>query len=38
MTEFYREYLAVAVLMLAAIGMVAAMLGVGRLVRPSGVG
>ena len=35
MTEFYREYLAVAVLMLAAIGMVAAMLGVGRLVRPS---
>ena len=35
MTEFYREYLAVAVLMLAAMGMVAAMLGVGRLVRPS---
>ena len=35
MTEFYREYLAVAVLMMAAIGMVAAMLGVGRLVRPS---
>ena len=35
MTEFYREYLAVAVLMLAAIGMVAAMLGVGRLVRPN---
>ena len=35
MTEFYREYLAVAVLVLAAIGMVAAMLGVGRLVRPS---
>jgi NADH-quinone oxidoreductase subunit A len=34
-TEFYREYLAVAVLMIAAIGMVAAMLGVGRLVRPS---
>jgi len=34
-TEFYREYLAVAVLMMAAIGMVAAMLGVGRLVRPS---
>jgi len=34
-TEFYREYLAVAVLMLAAMGMVAAMLGVGRLVRPS---
>ena len=35
MTEFYREYLAVAVLMLAAIGMVTAMLGVGRLVRPN---
>jgi NADH-quinone oxidoreductase subunit A len=35
LTEFYREYLAVAVLMLAAIGMVAAMLSVGRLVRPS---
>ena len=35
MTEFYREYLAVGVLMLAAIGMVAAMLTVGRLVRPS---
>jgi NADH-quinone oxidoreductase subunit A len=35
LTEFYREYLAVAVLMLAAIGMVAVMLGVGRLVRPS---
>jgi len=34
-TEFYRQYLAVAVLVLAAIGMVAAMLGVGRLVRPS---
>jgi NADH-quinone oxidoreductase subunit A len=34
-TEFYREYLAVAVLMLAAIGMVAAMLTVGRLVRPT---
>jgi NADH-quinone oxidoreductase subunit A len=34
-TEFYREYLAVAVLMLAAIGMVTAMLGVGRLVRPN---
>jgi NADH-quinone oxidoreductase subunit A len=34
-TEFYRNYLAVAVLMLAAIGMVAAMLGAGRLIRPS---
>lgn len=35
MTEFYRDYLAVAVLMLAAIGMVAFMLGFGRLIRPS---
>ena len=35
MTEFYRNYLAVAVLMLAAIGMVAFMLGVGRLIRPT---
>ena len=35
MTEFYRNYLAVAVLMIAAIAMVAAMLGAGRLVRPS---
>ena len=34
MTEFYRDYLAVAVLMAAAIGMVAFMLGVGRLIRP----
>ena len=34
MTEFYREYFAVAVLMFAAIGMVAFMLGVGRLIRP----
>ena len=34
MTEFYRNYLAVAVLMAAAIGMVAFMLGVGRLIRP----
>lgn len=35
MTEFYRSYLAVAVLMVAAIGMVAFMLGFGRLIRPS---
>jgi NADH-quinone oxidoreductase subunit A len=34
-TEFYRDYLAVAVLMGAAIVMVAAMLGAGRLLRPS---
>jgi NADH-quinone oxidoreductase subunit A len=34
-TEFYRNYLAVAVLMGAAILMVGAMLGAGRLVRPS---
>lgn len=35
LTEFYRQYLAVAVLVGAAVVMVAAMLGVGRLVRPS---
>jgi NADH-quinone oxidoreductase subunit A len=34
-TEFYREYLAVAVLIGAAALMVGAMLGVGRLIRPS---
>jgi NADH-quinone oxidoreductase subunit A len=34
-TEFYRQYLAVAVLILAAGLMVGAMLGVGRLLRPS---
>jgi NADH-quinone oxidoreductase subunit A len=34
-TEFYRNYLAVAVLIGAAILMVGAMLGFGRLVRPS---
>jgi NADH-quinone oxidoreductase subunit A len=34
-TEFYRNYLAVAVLILAAVGMVAFMLGVGRLIRPT---
>ena len=34
-TEFYRNYLAVAVLIGAAILMVAAMLGLGSLVRPS---
>ena len=35
MTEFYRQYLAVAVFVVAAFAMVGAMLGVGRLVRPS---
>ena len=35
MTEFYRQYLAVAVLIGAAVLMVGAMLGAGRLVRPS---
>ena len=35
MTEFYRNYLAVGVLIGAAILMVGAMLGFGRLVRPS---
>ena len=34
MSEFYRQYLAVAVFVAAAIGMVAAMLGVGSLLRP----
>ena len=34
-TEFYRQYLAVAVFVVAAMGMVAAMLGVGRLLRPT---
>ncbi|MDQ1533769.1 MAG: NADH-quinone oxidoreductase subunit [Actinomycetota bacterium] len=34
MSEFYRQYLAVAVFVVAAIGMVAAMLGVGSLLRP----
>lgn len=35
MTEFYRQYLAVGVFVAAAIGMVGAMLGVGRLLRPT---
>ena len=35
MTEYYRQYLAVAVFVGAAFAMVGAMLGVGRLVRPS---
>ena len=35
MTEFYRNYLAVAVFIGAALVMVGAMLGVGRLLRPS---
>jgi NADH-quinone oxidoreductase subunit A len=34
-TEFYREYLAVAMLIVAAGLMVGAMLGLGRLVRPN---
>jgi NADH-quinone oxidoreductase subunit A len=34
-TEFYRQYLAVAVFVLAALLMVGAMLGVGRLLRPT---
>ena len=34
-TEFYRQYLAVAVFVVAAFGMVGAMLGVGRILRPS---
>ncbi|HEX5588246.1 MAG TPA: NADH-quinone oxidoreductase subunit A [Acidimicrobiia bacterium] len=35
LTEFYRQYLAVAVFIGAALVMVGAMLGVGRLIRPS---
>ena len=35
MTEFYRQYLAVAVFIFAALGMVGAMLGLGRLLRPT---
>jgi NADH-quinone oxidoreductase subunit A len=34
-TEYYRQYLAVAVFIAAAFVMVGAMLGVGRLIRPS---
>jgi NADH-quinone oxidoreductase subunit A len=34
-TEYYRQYLSVAVLILAAVLMVVAMLGVGRLLRPT---
>jgi len=34
-TEFYREYLAVALLIGAALLMVGAMLGLGRLLRPT---
>jgi len=34
-TEYYREYLAVALLIVAAMLMVGAMLGLGRLVRPN---
>ncbi len=35
MTEFYRQYLAVALLLGTALLMVGAMLGVGRLIRPT---
>jgi NADH-quinone oxidoreductase subunit A len=34
-SEFYQQYLAVAVFVVAAMGMVGAMLGVGRLLRPT---
>ncbi len=34
MTEFYRQYLAVAIFVVAAFGMVGAMLGMARLLRP----
>jgi NADH-quinone oxidoreductase subunit A len=34
-TEYYREYLAVALLIVAAMLMVGGMLGLGRLVRPN---
>lgn len=37
MTEFYRQYLAVAVFVVAAFAMVGAMLGMARLVRPTRV-
>ena len=35
MTEYYRQYLAVALLIVAAMLMVGGMLGLGRLVRPN---
>ena len=35
MTEFYRQYLAVAVFVVAAFGMVGAMLSVARILRPT---
>lgn len=34
LTEYYRNYVAVAVFTLAAVGLVVLMLGVGRLIRP----
>ena len=34
MSEFLRQYLTVAIFALAAVGMVGAMLGLGRLIRP----
>ena len=35
MTEFYRQYLAVAVFVVAAFGMVGAMLAIARILRPT---
>ncbi|MCZ7535827.1 MAG: NADH-quinone oxidoreductase subunit A [Acidimicrobiia bacterium] len=35
MSEFYRQYLAVGVFVIAAFGMVGAMLGASRLIRPT---
>ena len=35
MTEFYRQYLAVAVFVIAAFGMVGAMLTIARILRPT---
>ena len=35
MTEFYRQYLAVAVFVVAAFAMVGAMLGIARILRPT---
>ena len=35
LTDYYRNYIAVAVFTLAAVGLVVLMLGVGRLIRPA---
>ena len=35
MTEYYRNYLSVAIFMFAAMGMVGAMLGMAKLLRPN---